>query len=86
MVGDRELISAAHIDGPEGARSRAPREPSRPRSASPPQKLQRWAAAVSSREAKWPQSAANWMRGQNANRCASFVSVGTRLHCLFRPK
>src|ERR1700692_3629898 len=27
-----------------------------------------------------------WMRGQNANRCASFVSVGTRFLGLFRPK
>jgi hypothetical protein len=27
-----------------------------------------------------------WMSGQNANRCASFVSVGTRFLGLFRPK
>jgi hypothetical protein len=26
------------------------------------------------------------MRGQNANRCASFVSADTGLHGLFRPK
>jgi hypothetical protein len=88
MIGDRELIRSWHTDRPEGAHHGRPGSlrAAFDHSSALPEKLARCAAAASSREAKWSQAAANRMLGQNANRCASFVSVGTRFLGLFRPK
>jgi hypothetical protein len=75
-------VPLRHLAGASGTRSIAPGEFGSGQDSQSPYSA---SAAGFAHEAKWGQ-AALLTRGQNVNRCASFVSVDTGFHGLFWPK